>query len=444
MEIISLHELVESGTHYSRVKTKLEQGADINGQNFHGQTPLHIACREGAIVIINLLLDHNADTHIKDNDDMIADIDRVFKNCPLLVKFACENNVNACIDLLLEDASVVNVQNLGCGKTALHVACLRGNMPIIELLSHYNADFNIKDRYDYSTLFYACASDNPGVVNYLLEHNVDPNIKHNEIPMVYHVIALGDSVVGFGDEINLQILRILLANNIDLDHLNYMYIDDFEQHTAISKAAELNDLEAIELLIKSGATNIYYGLFEAAEHGNMAIAKCLIKADVDINMRDKRDEWCPGGGTALHIAAAFHQDKLTRLFLDNGANVRAADANGCTALHACLPTPFSKEGDEAKTIEIIHMLIDAGIDIDVRDELNRTALFFAVYRACDDIESKDVECENVVRTLLKLGANINHQCWINDDDKELKKTNTPMLIAKDCSNITILNMLENI
>ncbi|HOW55229.1 MAG TPA: ankyrin repeat domain-containing protein [Syntrophorhabdaceae bacterium] len=45
----------------------LEEGADINGKNEDGRTPLHTACAHGHVNVVRLLLERGADPNARDN-----------------------------------------------------------------------------------------------------------------------------------------------------------------------------------------------------------------------------------------------------------------------------------------------------------------------------------------------------------------------------------------
>ena len=55
-----------------RIKKRLENGDNINAQNKLGQTPLHVAYKNGKIEFAISLLGHGAATDIRDNEGKIA------------------------------------------------------------------------------------------------------------------------------------------------------------------------------------------------------------------------------------------------------------------------------------------------------------------------------------------------------------------------------------
>ena len=58
----------------------LDAGADINSQDWMGRTPLHWAAKEGSIDAVQMLLDHKANTTIKNKEGhLYSDLVRKFK-----------------------------------------------------------------------------------------------------------------------------------------------------------------------------------------------------------------------------------------------------------------------------------------------------------------------------------------------------------------------------
>lgn len=106
------------------------------------------------------------------------------------------------------------------------------------------------------------------------------------------------------------------------------YVDDKDK-TIFDWVKEGNSEKVYEFAQKSSAdSNIIdsegMGLIHwAADRGNLATVKCLVKdltADIDLKDRD--------GQTALHYAASCGHVEIVRFLLDNGADPSVADADG--------------------------------------------------------------------------------------------------------------------
>jgi ankyrin repeat protein len=156
------------------------------------------------------------------------------------------------------------------------------------------------------------------------------------------------------------------------------------------------------------------------------IVEILLNYGADINH--------VGALSALHTASYFHSSNIIRLLLGHGADVNAANKIGQTALHVCVSQDHSSSEETA--IPVVDVLLQAGIDPDVRDHETRTALMLAcaagwpivaqmLLRRGADVNSLDrtgntplmLACSQgtpeTVRTLLEFGANPN---WRNEQD----------------------------
>lgn len=71
------------------------------------------------------------------------------------------------------------------------------------------------------------------------------------------------------------------------------------------------------------------------------------------------------GGTPLHLAAGCRHFGATQLLLEAGADVQAADSQGCVPLHAA-----AEQGDTS----VLQLLLDHGADVCAATVRGRTAL----------------------------------------------------------------------
>lgn len=175
----------------------------------------------------------------------------------------------------------------------------------------------------------------------------------------------------------------------------------------------------------------------AAQFGSMKIIKHLIEQKFDVNIKDKY------GYTPLHLTALNENseaiqylikkgakvdeapsyiDKMTPLLysidngwfleniktlIDNGANIKAKDANGRTPLHIAVKSGY---------IEIVEYLIEKGADVDTLNNRGLSALDVAKeYDNVDDIidllskhkkalDEKNKLDDHAERTLFRLEA----------------------------------------
>lgn len=156
--------------------------------------------------------------------------------------------------------------------------------------------------------------------------------------------------------------------------------------TALHRAAQRNDLEAADRLIRAGAdvkAANRYGvtpLSVACMTGSAAMIERLLKAGADANTA------LPLGETALMTAATTGNVAALKVLLAHGADVNAVEeSKGQTALMWAV-----NEGHTAAA----QALIEAGADIDAQSYSDFTAMIFAVRGGKTDI----------VRLLLAKGA----------------------------------------
>ena len=170
-----------------------------------------------------------------------------------------------------------------------------------------------------------------------------------------------------------------------------------------------NRLEIVGLLLQSGVCMeaVQYSLIRAAQYGHEAVTKLLLDnganvAAVDIN-----------GKTALLAPAIGGSEVVTKVLLDHGADVAASDINGRTALLAA-----AIGGSETVT----KLLLDHGADVAAADVNGKTALLAAAKGGH----------ETVTKLLLDHGADV-AAADVNGK--------TALLAAAKCGHETVTKLL---
>jgi ankyrin repeat protein len=126
-----LHFASQKGT-VEVAKLLIEYGADANSLDRTGWRPLHLASYSGHACVVRLLLDHGADVNAENQDHLTA------------LHYTIINTHSFEIaKTLLERGANVHVQD-DLGQTPFQIASRKGQKEIMQLLSEYGVDGNLK------------------------------------------------------------------------------------------------------------------------------------------------------------------------------------------------------------------------------------------------------------------------------------------------------------
>jgi len=173
----------------------------------------------------------------------------------------------------------------------------------------------------------------------LLNDDVDPNITTGDGSTALFWAAHNN---------NIEIARALLANGADVDHVNSFGT------TPLYEAALNADGQLIELLLEAGANpnaTLLSGetpLMGATDRGRLEAVSTLLTGGADPNIRESKF-----GQTALMWAAVEKYSAITKLLVDNGANVSTRTNSDFSVLMFA-----AQQGD----VESGRALLEAGAD----------------------------------------------------------------------------------
>ncbi|MBR4592548.1 MAG: ankyrin repeat domain-containing protein [Elusimicrobiaceae bacterium] len=253
----------------------------------------------------------------------------------------------------------VNEKNYA-GITPLTVAGEKGNMDIIRLLvERGKANINDKSSYGVTPLIAAAAAGQAEAVSYLLKHGADATAKDDlgKTAMLYASTLEDPKTLSY----------LITADKMSIN------IPDNQGNTPLIYAVQKGYLRNVKALLDGGAnanyrnpTNGLCALATAAAEGNPEMIKLLVKnGKADINLPDLE------GRTPIFYAVENNRPEALQLLLSAGANPNAQDNSGATALMRASAKNYT---------DCINLLLrQKNTDVNVADNLGRSALMYSVY-----------------------------------------------------------------
>lgn len=318
--------------------------------------------------------------------------------------------------------------------TALHIACIYGNVALVRHHIETGTNVDIMDRFSYTPLCYSIkryvsvssetACEDEETIRLLLENGADPKHVPEELitinendhtfscrkTAVKHILENTRNVstdlpnnpktkidVNTSTPLHDAVLaqNIILLKNLVTDGTVDINKQDRDGRTALKLAAIKGHQNIVGCLLQSGAdANIQNGATDetalhcAAGNGCITIVKMLLDNGADLNIRDIDDS------TPLFYAAYSGHADIIKLLLEYKTGKSKEDVNvqniyGSTPLHIA-------SGDKEK-VDVVRVLIEHGANVNATDKHNSTPLHFAT----------EYKNKNVVALLLENGANPN-------------------------------------
>ncbi len=189
------------------IKHLLNAQADAYAQNLDDKTPLHIAVETGNMNVVQLLLSETliltrdktgltpvAVAVLKKNQVMVKHLLKIFPEalCTVTIQgrsplhLAAEMGDAAMLRLLLGYNYIVNKDH--SGKTALHLAVIKGAADAVEVLLDAGMDATLQDKEGETALHFACAKGYKKIVELLMQRVPELFIignKVGEMPLHY-------------------------------------------------------------------------------------------------------------------------------------------------------------------------------------------------------------------------------------------------------------------
>jgi len=399
------------------------------------------ACKDGNLAKVTDAVTSGADVNKKDPDN----------ESPLFI--AVKKNRKEIVEHLLSKGAKVNDINGDYGTTALYRSCFDGALDITKVLVDAGANINFKRMDGFSPLYIAVVNNQKHIVEYLVSKGVNIDEKNGQQENTALVKACFDGsldiakvLVDAGANMNLKtkdkispllyaveykhkhIVEYLISKGVNIDEKNGQV-----ENTALIKACENGSLDIAKVLVDAGANiNLkskagFAPLYMAVDKKHKPIVEYLISKGVNVNEKNGLDN-----GSALYLASYNGSLEIVTMLVDAGADVHLKPIHGYSPLYAAFENKHKpimeyliskgarvdeKNGpgeitvlyqactDSSLDIDIVNLFVDAGADVNSKTKAGYTPLFLAVQN----------KRKPIVEYLISKGARINEKNGLNDD-----------------------------
>jgi ankyrin repeat protein len=353
------------------VEYLLANGAQVNGRDGFGDTPLHKAINYGQPAIIDLMLARGADVTSQDASG----------RPPLTLSLA---NTTGRIDEATRTEMAVVLIDYGApigardnqGRTLLQHAVQKGSTGTVKLLLEYGASADNPYPDKRTPLNVAIADGNLGMVRLLLEHGaaVDRPAPDGD-PPIHSAIRAG----------NFKLVILLIEEGAKTNSIPNSLREALrkpqgrDEELFIHAAVSSRSLKAIEFALSLGQsiTATTGGdriggrtpLHIAARWNCVDEARFLLERGAPVDVHEGNSH------TPLGLAAESGSKTMVALLLEYGAdpNVQAGEAEW-SALHMVAYGPgWMMPRDEEARMAVVRLLLDAGADKTLTDYSGATA-----------------------------------------------------------------------
>ena len=286
----------------------IDAGADIERKNDMGRSPLHCACRSGALDVVKVLVEAGAGVRVTDTEGDTC--------LTLAAYFGHTETVRYLVGLLQVDVTHKD----SAGHTALILSAC--NHPaVMEVLIDAGAEVEVKDKTGFSPLHWACRSGSLAVVKVLVKAGARVCVADNK--------GNGCLTVAAHHGHTETVRTLLCMPEVDVNQSND------SGFTALHHAVFEKHSDVVQLLIDAGADiDEKYAVMDVAplrcacEVGELEIVKMLVEAGADVCATEEN------GDTCLTVAAYHGHTETVRYLVGwNKVDVNHRDFSGHTALH---------------------------------------------------------------------------------------------------------------
>ncbi|XP_055859860.1 serine/threonine-protein phosphatase 6 regulatory ankyrin repeat subunit B-like [Biomphalaria glabrata] len=443
---------------YEIAECLIENKIDVNILTLDGLSALLLAIDKGSDIFVNLFLKAGADVNCKDSRGNCALIKAISVNYKL-----ARNDSEKLKNIKIAEALIKAGAEVNCidsDSIPALILCLENeNFDLVKLLIDRGCNVNVRNKDMLTALMLAVDKNQKDIVERLLQAGADVNgtdsegntalmraVLKEEITSKYTGLYFyhHESVTvkkGLNDSDALEIVRLLLQNNADVNVVNNC------KQSALTIALRRHTGDVAKLLVQNGAdVNSYTSpceapLFIATEKLESGLVHEIVKSAKNVNIQDQN------GNTPLMITlnrsckCSFYREEANKCFkivcclLKHGADAELANKKEEIPLLVAIKN---------SSIKIVKYLLQAGVKISLCDSQGNHALHYLARRknknlliyflnkfySHDAEQSEEIEFPK--RKKMKLDFDL---------DRRNNKNETALFIAVKCnrkSNVKIL------
>ena len=378
----------------------LQAGAKVDAANRFGATPLFLAAQNGNAKMVARLLDAGADSNAP-----------VMAHAETALMMAARSGNQDTVRALLDHGAHVNAVETLRGTTAVMWAAEQGHAVIVKLLAEKGADLRAQSKIINPPRRRGLAFAPPNAPG-------PPAVKGGLTPLLFAVreaaLECVKILVAAGADVNqtsvdgsapllvaaqnglYDVAAYLLDHGANPNQTNekgwsplYLAVKNRNHETtAVPAPSSVGSLEFIQLLLQHGAdpnvrikteTEVHQAmtavwlkeagatpLLRAALCGDLTTVRLLLEHQADplIPTFDKTTPLMAAAGVGwadglIHEYSADQTVELVKLLLERGADIRAANDHGITALHGAAYKGANR---------VVQLLVDRGADLAAQDK----------------------------------------------------------------------------
>lgn len=317
---------------------------ELQHRTVDGFNALAIACQEGHIETVNVLIDKGADVHEVISPEKIS-----------VLMLASQNGHLSIVKSLISAGAAIDFRN-DEGNTAFLTSCAHGRLEIMKFLLP-KINLNIKSNNGDSALILASRFGRLKLVWELIKIGVNIHEQNLDGKNAYIAACINGHI---------DVIGLLLSKGANI------HCPDYKGANALMHASAEGHLSTVKLLIQLG-TYVHYRSFEglnalsyAVGAGHLEIVELLMSEKASIYEKDK------SGNTSLTAACAYGKLNVAKKLIEHFPKdyINEPNYNGQTCLmHA------ARRGQS----KVVKFLVKMGADVITPDNDGITPLCWACF-----------------------------------------------------------------